>query len=164
MTTVCNPDHPDITDEMWDKINAIIKTGRNKLGALITVLRECQDVVGYLPRELLIHISQGLNVPKSQVFGVVTFYSLFSLEPKGRHTIKICLGTACYVKGIKEIMDGISKDFEVQEGTTSENKRFSMEAIRCLGACGLAPVIVVDQDIHGNLLPKEVFGIINKYE
>jgi len=164
MTIVCNPDHPDIKDEMWDKINAIIKTGRNKPGALITVLRECQDVVGYLPRELLIHISQGLNVPKSQVFGVVTFYSLFSLEPKGRHTIKICLGTACYVKGIKEIMDGISKDFEVQEGKTSENRRFSMEAIRCLGACGLAPVLVVDQDIHGNLLPKEVFGIINKYE
>ncbi len=164
MTTACNPDHPDITDEMWDKINTIIKTGRNKPGALITVLRECQDVVGYLPSELLIHIGQGLNVPKSQVFGVVTFYSLFSLEPKGRHTIKICLGTACYVKGIKEIMDGVSKDFEVPEGGTSDNKRFSMEAIRCLGACGLAPVLVVDQDIHGNLLPKEVFGIINKYE
>lgn len=164
MTAGSHPEHPDITDSMWQNINEVIQAGRGKPGALITVLRECQDIVGYLPGELLNHISRGINVPKSQVFGVATFYSLFSLKPKGRHTIKVCLGTACYVKGVQEIMDVISNNFNVKEGETSADRRFSMEAVRCLGACGLAPVLVVDQDIHGNLSSKDVQDIIDTYE
>lgn len=164
MTTDSFPLHSDITDEMQDKIDEIIHANQNISGALITVLRECQDIVGYLPIELLNYVSQGLNLPRSQVFGVVTFYSLFSLEPKGRHIIKVCMGTACYVKGIKEIMNRISNKYSVEEGETSEDRRFSLEPVRCLGACGLAPVIVVDEDIHGNIKPEEAIDIIENYE
>ncbi len=156
--------HSDITDEMWKKIDSVITKNYNKPGSLITVMRECQNIVGYLPTELLDYISHGLNLPGSKVFGVATFYSYFSLTPKGRHTIKVCMGTACYVKGIKEAMDRIETKYEVAEGNTSEDKRFTLEAVRCLGACGLAPVIVVNEDIHGSVSSDKVIDILDKYE
>ncbi len=107
------PDHPEISDEMWPKIDDIISTNCNVPGSIIGVLRECQDVVGWLPVELIDYISDGLNLSRSEVFGVVSFYSLFSLTPKGRHLIKACLGTACYVKGIKEVMSRIGNEYQL---------------------------------------------------
>lgn len=159
-----HPEHPDITDEMWTQIDNIIKTNRPIAGSIITALRECQNVVGYLPVELLDYISAGLNLPASDVYGVASFYALFSMEPKGRHTIKLCLGTACYVKGIKEVMSRIENQFELKEGNTSEDRRFSLEGVRCLGACGLAPVMVVDADTHGDVSSDKVIDILEKYE
>ena len=121
-------------------------------GAVITVLRECQTIAGYLPVELLDYIGQGLNLPASNVYGVASFYSLFSMVPKGRlHTIRMCLGTACYVKGIKEALSRIQNEYQLKEGETTDDRRFSLEAVRCLGACGLAPVMVVDQDTYGDV-------------
>jgi NADH-quinone oxidoreductase subunit E len=158
-----HPSHPDINDEMWTGIDAVIDRNKRVRGAVITVLRECQDVVGYLPVELLDYIGQGLNLPSSSVYGVASFYSLFSMVPKGRHTIKMCLGTACYVKGIKEAMSRIENEYQVSEGGTSEDRRFSLEAVRCLGACGLAPVMVVDQDTHGDVSSNKVIDILEKY-
>jgi NADH-quinone oxidoreductase subunit E len=158
------PKHPDITSDMWQNINAVITANRSKPGAVITVLRECQNVVGYLPVALIDYISDGLNKASSEVFGVASFYALFSMKPKGRHLIRVCTGTACYVKGIKEALSRITNQYRLGEGETSEDRRFSLEAVRCLGACGLAPVMVVDQDTHGAISADTVLNILEKYQ
>ena len=158
------PLHSDISEEMWDKINEVITTHKSTPGSVITVLRECQDIVGYMPLELIDYISEGLTISRSEVFGVATFYSIFSLLPKGRHTIKCCMGTACYVKGIREIMVRVSNEYQLEEGQTTPDRRFSLEAVRCLGACGLAPVVVVDGDTHGAVSSDKVIDIIERYE
>lgn len=156
--------HPDITGDMATRLENVITAYHDTPGAVIPVLRECQNIVGYLPVELIDHISVGLNLSKSEVLGVATFYSLFSLTPKGRHTIRACLGTACYVKGGKEVMNRIKQTYGIEEGGTTEDRRFSLEAVRCLGACGLAPVIVVDQDTHGKVSPDRIVEILEQYE
>jgi len=156
--------HPDITENMLTKINEIIASNKNKSGASITVLRECQSIVGYLPVELIDYIGKGLNISASELFGVASFYSLFSMIPKGKNTIRICLGTACYVKGIKEVLDRISNQYKIKEKETTPDRRFSLEAVRCLGACGLAPVMVVNQDIHGAMTSDRVLDVLDKYK
>lgn len=161
--TVSSFQHPDVTPEMLQSIDRIIAENRDKSGSVIAVLRECQHVVGYLPVELIDYISTGLNLPKSHVYGVASFYALFSMKPKGRHMIKICLGTACYVKGIKEVLSRIKNTYRLSEGGTSEDRRFSLEAVRCLGACGLAPVMVVNKDTHGAISADKVIDILDSY-
>ena len=163
MTQKHHPHHPDINDDLWLQIDAVIQKNKTTSGAVITVLRECQDVAGYLPVELLDYISQGLNLPASSVYGVASFYSLFSMVPKGRHTIKMCLGTACYVKGIKEALSRIQNEYQLEEGGTTDDRRFSLEAVRCLGACGLAPVMVVGEDTYGDVSSDKVIELLQKY-
>ncbi len=164
MVPDAHPEHSDITNEMWPKIDEIIDDNKDIPGSIIGVLRECQDVVGWLPVELIDYISDGLNLSRSEVFGIASFYSLFYLTPKGRHLIKVCMGTACYVKGIKEVISRIGNEYQVKEGCTTEDRRFSLEAVRCLGACGLAPVVVVDQDTFGAVKADKVIETLNKYE
>ena len=164
MNVLGHPDHPDITPQMWEQVDDIIQKHRSVSGAIIAVLRKCQSVVGYLPAVLLDYISRGLNLPSSDVFGVASFYSLFSMEPKGRHTIKLCLGTACYVKGIKEVVSRIEQQYQIKEGDTTADRRFSLEGVRCLGACGLAPVMVIDSDTHGAVSSDKVIDILEQYE
>ena len=164
MTDAAHPGHPDITNDMWTKIDEIIAANRDVAGSIITVLRECQDAVGYLPVELIDYVSYGMNLSRSEVYGVASFYSLFSFEPKGRHLIKVCMGTACYVKGIKESISRIENQYNLKEGGTSEDRRFSLEAVRCLGACGLAPVVVVDQDTYGAVKADKVVETLEKYK
>ncbi|HIJ57353.1 MAG TPA: NAD(P)H-dependent oxidoreductase subunit E [Deltaproteobacteria bacterium] len=156
--------HPDITDDTWIQIDEIIDSNKSKPGSIITVLRKCQDTVGYLPVELIDYIGDGMNLSRSEVYGVASFYALFSMEPKGRHIVKLCLGTACYVKGIKEVLNRISNEYKIEEGETTEDRRFSLEAVRCLGACGLAPVMVINQDTHGDVKADGVLKILNRYE
>ncbi len=164
MNALGHLDHPDVTEEMWPQIDQSIQTHRSVPGSIITVLRECQDIVGYLPVELLDYIGLGMNLPSSEVYGVASFYALFSMTPKGRHTIKLCLGTACYVKGIKEVLTRVENHYKVKEGGTTEDRRFSLQGVRCLGACGLAPVMVVDHDTHGAISSDKVIDIIEKYQ
>jgi NADH:ubiquinone oxidoreductase subunit E len=164
MATDFHPNHPDITEEMWSRIDGIISQNKGIPGSVIGVLRECQDVVSYLPIELIDHISNGLNLSRSEVFGVTSFYALFSLKPKGRNLVKVCMGTACYVKGIKEVITRIENHYQVQQGSTSSDRRYSLEPVRCLGACGLAPVMVVNADTFGNMKPDRVVQILDKYE
>ena len=164
MSTVTKREHPDIDEAMWTAIDAVIAANRGKPGSIITVLRESQDIAGYLPVELIDYISTHMNLPVSEVFGVASFYSLFSMKPKGRHTIRMCLGTACYVKGVKESLARISNTFEVEEGETSPDRRFSLEGVRCLGACGLAPVMVVGNDTYGDISADKVIDVLEKYE
>jgi NADH:ubiquinone oxidoreductase subunit E len=156
--------NPDLTPEVISKVDAIIEGKRKKKGALIPVLAGCQEVVGYLPVELQEYIGQSLNIPGSDIYGVVTFYSFFTMFPKGRHTIKVCLGTACYVRGSKQILEKISSVFKIGVGETTEDRRFSLEAVRCLGACGLAPVVVVDDDTHGSVTPGAILEVLDRYE
>lgn len=156
--------HPDITEDMLTKINEIISSNRNKSGSSITVLRECQNIVGYLPVELIDYIGKGLNISSSELFGIASFYSLFSMVPKGKNVIRICLGTACYVKGIKEVLERISNQYKIKEKGTTPDRRFSLETVRCLGACGLAPVMVINQDIYGAMSSDRVLDVLDKYK
>ena len=164
MSTVVKRHHPDVDDTMWASIDEVIAENRGRPGSIITVLRESQAIAGYLPVELIDYISANMNLPVSEVFGVASFYSLFSMKPKGRHTIRMCLGTACYVKGIKEAVSRIRNQYNLKEGGVTEDRRFSLEAVRCLGACGLAPVMVVDQDTYGDVKADKVIEIIEKYK
>ena len=156
--------NPDLTPEVMAKVDEIIDAHKGKPGCLIPVLEECQGVVGYLPVELQEYIGKALSIPGSTIYGVVTFYSFFSMVPKGRHIIKVCLGTACYVRGTKNILKVLGDRLGLQVGQTMEDRRFSLEAVRCLGACGLAPVMVVDEDTHGGVTLDRIENILERYE
>jgi NADH:ubiquinone oxidoreductase subunit E len=163
MAFAIRPNHPDITEDMWERIDAVISSYKGVAGSIIAVLRECQSVVGYLPVELMDYIGSGLTLPSSEIYGVASFYALFSMQPKGRHTIRLCMGTACYVKGIKEVLSRVQNQYQLKEGGTTADRRFSLEAVRCLGACGLAPVMVVGQDTHGDVSSDKVIDILDNY-
>jgi len=154
----------DLTPEVIAQIDEIIERLKDIPGSLITVLAEAQGITGYLPVELQEHVAAGMNIPSSTVYGVVTFYSFFSMIPKGRHIIKLCLGTACYVRGIQEVANRLENELNIKVGETTEDRRFTLEAVRCLGACGLAPVMVVDEDTHGDVTPDTALKIVNGYE
>jgi len=156
--------NPDMTPDVMAKVDQLLNTFRGKPGCLIPVLEGCQEVVGYLPVELQEYIGKNLSIPGSTIYGVVTFYSFFSMVPKGRHTIKVCLGTACYVRGTKPIMNMLTEKLDLEVGQTTEDRRFSLQAVRCLGACGLAPVMVVDDDTHGGMTLGRIEGILNRYQ
>jgi NADH:ubiquinone oxidoreductase subunit E len=154
----------DLTPEVIAQIDEIIERLKDIPGSLITVLAEAQGITGYLPVELQEHVAAGMNIPSSTVYGVVTFYSFFSMVPKGRHIIKLCLGTACYVRGIQEVANRLENELNIKVGETTEDRRFTLEAVRCLGACGLAPAMVVDEDTHGGVSPESALKIVNGYE
>jgi NADH:ubiquinone oxidoreductase subunit E len=158
------PEHPDIDTDMWARIDEVIAAHRGQAGAVIAALRECQSIVGFLPVDLMQYIADGLNLARSDVFGVASFYALFSFTPRGRHTIKVCTGTACYVKGIKEVVARISNALGIREGGTTTDRRYTLEAVRCLGACGLAPVMVVDHDTYGDVSSDKVLSVLDTYQ
>ncbi len=146
------------------ELKEFIDSVRDVDGALMQVLHVAQDIFGYLPIEVQKYISSELNVPLAEVYGVATFYTQFAIEPKGKHKIGVCLGTACYVKGSQLIMDKLSKELNVKVGQTTPDNLFTLEATRCLGCCGLAPVIMIDQDVYGKLEPKKIPEILEKYK
>jgi NADH-quinone oxidoreductase subunit E len=154
----------DIAEEMMVEVDEIIEDNRSRPGALIPVLRECQEVCGYLPVYIQQYIADGLGLPGSTVFGVVTFYSFFTMTPRGRHTARVCLGTACFVKGAGETLSGFKRELGIDVGETTEDRRFSLEAVRCLGACGLAPVTIIDDDTYRDLTSQRVAKVVRKYE
>mgnify|MGYP005842357657 CR=1 FL=1 len=146
------------------KLQEVIEKYKNTKGALIPVLHEAQEIYGYLPMSVQKKISEGLNIPLTEIYGVVTFYTQFSLEPKGRFKIQVCMGTACYVKGANHILDKLQEKLGIHVGDCSEDGKFSLDACRCIGACGLAPVIMINDDVYGRLSPDEIEGIIEKYK
>lgn len=152
----------DLTPEVMKEIDVILEQNKSKPGSLIPVLEDCQRVVGYLPMELLEYISDYLNIPGSTVFGVVTFYSFFTMVPRGRHQVKVCIGTACYVKGAQAILDRICDHYKVRVGGITEDKRFSVDAVRCIGACGLAPAVVINENTYGDLKPDKIIQIMEE--
>jgi NADH:ubiquinone oxidoreductase subunit E len=145
------------------ELDGIIAKYKGKPGGLIPVLEEAQVALEYLPVSVQKKIAKGLNLPLSRVYGVVTFYSFFTMTPRGRHTVRVCLGTACYVRGGKALAETIEKNYGVKEGETTSDRKFTYESVRCLGACGLGPVVVVDNDVHGRVKPGKVRDILNAY-
>lgn len=145
------------------KVPEIIEKFKNTDGALIPVMHEIQKLFGYLPKPALEMVSDGLNISMSEIYGVATFYSQFTLEPKGEHIIRVCLGTACYVKGSQEIMDKLCAELDVEVGKTTKDGKFTIEAARCLGGCGLAPVMTIDDKVFGRLVPDDVSRILKDY-
>lgn len=151
------------TEEQMKELLACIESHRGEPGALMPVLHEAQNIYGYLPAEVQTVIADELNVPLAEVYGVATFYSQFSLSPKGKHKISVCLGTACYVKGSDKILEAIERELRIKCGECTPDKKFSIESCRCVGACGLAPVMIVDGEVYGRLTAKDVKGILDKY-
>ncbi len=132
-------------------------------GSLISVLHRAQDLFGFLPREVMDHVADRLQVPAADVYGVATFYSYFTLEPRGKYPVSVCMGTACYVKGASTILDTIEEQLQIKTGQTTEDGLFSMVECRCIGACGLAPVITIGKDVYGRLTADQIPEILAKY-
>lgn len=151
------------TKEQEEKLLAVIAKHEGEKGAMMPILQEAQDIYGYLPIEVQKIISAKTGVPVEEIFGVASFYSQFKLNPDGKYAISVCLGTACYVKGSGDVLDEISKQLNVPIGSTSADGKYSVEATRCLGACGLAPVMTVNGEVYGKLEKKDVKDILAKY-
>lgn len=151
------------TEEKTKELLAFIEENKNVPGPLMPIMQKAQDLFGYLSLETQTVISEALDVPVSEIYGVATFYSQFSLQPKGDRIISICTGTACYVKGSQPLLEEVERQLGIKCGETSADGKFTVEATRCLGCCGLAPVLVVGDDVYGRLSPKDVKDIIAKY-
>lgn len=152
------------TKEQEKKLFEIIEKHKNTQGAVMPVLQQAQEVYGYLPVEVQTMIAEGLGVPLAEVYGVSTFYSQFSLTPKGKYNVSVCLGTACYVKGAAAVLDKVTSNLGIQPEECTQDGLFSLTACRCIGACGLAPVLTVNDDVYGRLTPEEIDGILAKYK
>lgn len=150
--------------EKMEKLEHIIQKHKDIQGALMPILHETQELFGYLPEEAQKRISEILGIPTAEIYGVATFYSRFTLSPKGKHTISVCLGTACYVKNAQGILDKIKKELDIEAGETTKDGNFTLEATRCLGCCGLAPVMTVDEEVYGKLVPEDIPEILKKYD
>ena len=149
--------------DKYAALQQVIDELKNEPGALMPIMQRAQDIFGYLPEDVQNIIAKGLDIPVSDVYGVATFYAQFNLEPKGKYIISVCLGTACYVKGAQLVLDELEKVLGVPAGSTTPDGLFTLNATRCLGACGLAPVIMVNDDVYGRLTPDQVAGVIEKY-
>ena len=152
------------TQEQEAMLAQVIDEYKDIKGALMPVLQKAQGIYGYLPIEVQKTIADGMDVSLEEIYGIVTFYSQFSLNPKGDVSVAVCLGTACYVKGSGAILDKVSANLGVKSGETSRDKKYSLEATRCIGACGLAPVMTINGDVYGRLKPDEIDGILDKYK
>ncbi len=151
------------TPEQEAELKACIDASKHDKHLLMTVMQKAQDIYGYLPFEVQVMIAEGMDVPLEKVYGVSTFYAQFALSPKGQYNVSVCLGTACYVKGSQAIFDEISKELAISSGECTEDGKFSLEDCRCVGACGLAPVFMVNDDVYGKVTPDQVKKILAKY-
>jgi len=152
------------TPEQEAKLREIIAAHKDMQGALMPVLQQAQDVYGYLPIEVQKIIAEGLNIPLEEVYGVVTFYAQFKLNPVGKYHIAVCMGTACYVKGAGDIIERIKMKLGLEPGGITPDGKFSLDATRCIGACGLAPVMTINGEVYGRLVPADIDRILGEYE
>ena len=152
------------TPEQEAKLKAVIEAKKNIQGSLMSVMQEAQEIYGYLPLEVQQMIAEGMGVSVEEVYGISTFYAQFALSPKGKYQISVCLGTACYVKGAQKLIDRLVEVLGIQPGECTADGKYSLEACRCIGACGLAPVLTVNEDVYGRLTEKDVDGILEKYK
>ncbi|MCL2509026.1 MAG: NAD(P)H-dependent oxidoreductase subunit E [Oscillospiraceae bacterium] len=155
---------PEQAEQLMAVIAGVSSGGHADKSMLMHVMQQAQSIYGYLPYEVQVMIAQGMDVPLEKVYGVATFYSQFALAPKGEYNVSVCLGTACYVKGSQNVLDKICENLGVEPGECTEDGRFSVEACRCIGACGLAPVMMINEDVYGKLVEGDVDGILQKYK
>jgi len=152
------------TKEQEEKLIAVINAHKDIKGSMMPILQQAQEIYGYLPIEVQKIIARETGASVEEIFGIVTFYSQFKLNPNGKYAIAVCLGTACYVKGAQELLDAIEAEIGVAAGDTSPDGKYSVEATRCIGACGLAPVLTVNGEVYGRLTKKDIPGILAKYK
>lgn len=152
------------TAEQEAQLKTVIAEHKDQQGSLMPVLQKAQEIYGYLPIEVQSMIAEGLGLSIEEVYQVVTFYAQFVLNPSGKYRIAVCLGTACYVKGSQNVLNELEKELGVKAGSTTPDAKFTLEATRCLGCCGLAPVMTVNDDVYGRLVPEEIKGILAKYQ
>jgi NADH:ubiquinone oxidoreductase subunit E len=151
-------------EELYPDLDKIIDEHRGKPEDLIMVLHKAQNLFGYLPRKVQEKVALGLNVSLNEVYGVITFYAFFTTVPKGRHSIRVCLGTACYVRGGQGVIEKIKKDLSIKVGGTTEDRRYSLDVVRCIGACGLAPAMLINDDVYARVKPAKLTEILEKYK
>lgn len=152
------------TEEQKQQLLEVINNLRNEKGCLMPIMQQAQDIYGYLPIEVQTIISDELSVPLEKVYGVATFYSMFNLNPKGKYSISVCLGTACYVKGSGDIFNKISDTLNIKGGECTPDAKFSLDACRCIGACGLAPVLTINGEVYGRLATEDVPKVLARYK
>ncbi|MBQ9196606.1 MAG: NADH-quinone oxidoreductase subunit NuoE [Clostridia bacterium] len=157
------PIMPD-NKEKFEQLNQVIEELRDQPGALMPVMQRAQNIFGCVSLDVQKAIAEGLGVTLSEVYGVATFYSQFKLKPAGKYVISVCLGTACYVKGSQKVLDRLSEELKIPVGDTTDDGMFTLQATRCLGACGLAPVMTVNEEVYGRLVPEDIPGILAKYK
>ncbi|NLY19092.1 MAG: NAD(P)H-dependent oxidoreductase subunit E [Clostridiaceae bacterium] len=150
-------------DPKAQELQKVIEKYKNTKGAVIPVLHEAQEIYGYLPLQVQKTIAEGLDVSLAEIYGIVTFYTQFSIYPKGKYNIQLCLGTACYVKGAGQIYDRLKQELGLDKDGTTKDGLFSLESCRCIGACGLAPVMMINGEVYGRLVPDDIPGILQKY-
>ena len=151
------------TPEQARKLADSIAAAKGEKTMLMAVMQDAQEIYGYLPYEVQCRIAEGLDVPVEKVYGVATFYAQFALTPKGKYNISVCLGTACYVKGSQGVLDRLCTELGIEPGECTGDAKFSLEACRCIGACGLAPVMMINEDVYSSLTPDKIPGILAKY-
>jgi NADH:ubiquinone oxidoreductase subunit E len=150
--------------ERYEKLDQIINSHKGQKGVLIQVLHQAQELFGWLPEKVQVKVAEGLDMPLSEVHGVITFYSFFNTVPRGQHTIRVCLGTACYVRGGKQILEQLEKELGIGVAGTTEDRKFSLEINRCVGACGLAPVVTIGSDIYRRVKLDKIPSLVAKYK
>ena len=153
-----------LTSEQIDKIKEICASFDNKPNELINILHKTQAFVGFLPRHAQKIISNQTGISEAKIYGVITFYSFFTMNPKGKHPIAVCMGTACYVRGAEKVLDELKSQLKIGVGETTPDGKFSIDSLRCVGACGLAPVVLVGEKVYGNLEAKDIKNILAEYE
>jgi NADH:ubiquinone oxidoreductase subunit E len=151
-------------EELYPRLVEIIAGHKDRPEDLIMVLHKAQNLFGYLPTKVQEMVADGLKVSLNEVYGVITFYNFFSTVPQGRHSVKVCLGTACYVRGSQKVLEKTEKELGIKVGGTTEDRRYSLGVVRCIGACGLAPAMLIDEDVYGRVKTTNAMEIIEKYE
>ncbi len=153
----------EFTDKL-KQIEEMLKKYKGQKGALLQALQEAQNIMGYLPIEVQEMVAETLDITLSEVYSTITFYSFFSLKPKGKYQIRTCLGTACYVRGAEKVLDRLKTELGIDVGDTTDDGKFSLNACRCIGACGLAPAIIINDEVYGRLTPDKIPEILKKFE
>lgn len=149
--------------ELREKVGQVLQKYQHDKSLLVDILQDIQAESGYLPREVLEETSHGLGVPLSRVYSVATFFKSFSLKPRGRHIINVCLGTACHVRGGIRVLERMERELSISRGETSEDLKFTLETVNCVGACALGPMVIVDEDYHGEMTPDAVSSVLKNY-
>jgi NADH:ubiquinone oxidoreductase subunit E len=157
--------HPylDTKGPQWQRLIKTIDSFRGKNGSIIPVLQEVQKIFNYIPEDTVDYIANELGIPSSAIYGVITFYAQFYTEPRGKHVIRVCRGTACHVKGGKAVLNAIKDYLQIEEGQSTSDMKFTLESVACLGTCALAPVMIIDQNYYGNLNSQKIVNIVKKY-
>lgn len=153
----------DLPNELFNQLDSYIQTLEDKKGSLIHVLHHAQHLFGYLPKEVMLFVARKVDIPAANVFGVVSFYSFFTTNPVGEYTLSVCMGTACYVRGAEKILDEFKSKLGIASGETTPDNLFTLKDVRCVGACGLAPIVIVGEKVYGRVKLDQVDGIINDY-